>query len=110
VSAIQIQPIQKDGQSLYENTVKIKRNGGRHGPVSILFYFEDDTAIKRSWDGAEQQTIFKLISSNPLKWASVDHEQQLILESKPYNNILQAKVDQTWKMRWNLVIGKTIEA
>lgn len=106
---IRIRPIQKNGKTLYENAIHIVRHGGHDRPVPILFYFQDGTVVEREWDGKDPSIDYKLTSDSKLEWVAVDLEHQLILENKHYNNILQANVDQTWKIRWNFIIEKSIE-
>ena len=106
---IQIRPIQKNGKAQYENVVRIVRHGGHDRPVPILFYFQDGTVAEREWDGKDARIDYKLTTDSKLDWVIVDHKHQLVLENKHYNNILQANVDQTWKIRWNLIIEKSIE-
>ncbi|MEX1030429.1 MAG: M1 family metallopeptidase [Paenibacillaceae bacterium] len=106
---IHIRPVQKNGRAMYENVVRIVRHGGYDRPVPILFYFQDGTVVDRQWDGKLPSVDYKLTSDTKLEWVAVDPEHHLILENKHYNNILQANVDQSWKIRWNLIIEKSIE-
>jgi len=106
---IRVEPILKDGQAQFENIVRIVRHGGQDRIVPILFYFQDGTFIEREWKGTDASIDYKIISTSPLEWVAVDHQHQLILENKHYNNILHANVDQSWKIRWNLIIEKSVE-
>ncbi len=106
---IHIQPIVKNGKTVFENVVRIVRHGGHQRTVPILFYFQDGTTTQREWDGKEASIDFKLTSASKLEWVTVDHQHQLILENKHYNNILQANIDQSWKIRWNIIIEKSFE-
>ena len=110
VQSIQMQPIMKNGKSLMEYTVKINRNGGEHQPVPILFYFSDESTIERKWAGDEPSISYKLISDTKLTWVAIDPQHQLLMENKLFNNILSTEIDPEWKIRVNILIGKTIEA
>ncbi len=110
VKAIQMKPIEKNGKSMYEYTVTITRNGGYHESVPILFYFADKSTVSREWAGQELSIRYKLTSDSKLSWVAIDHQHDLLMENKHYNNILLAEVDETWKIRFNFIIGKTIEA
>jgi hypothetical protein len=107
---IRIRTVEKDGQRQYENVVRIVRHGGHDRPVPIVFYFQDGTIVDKEWLGKDASIEFKLISDSKLDWVALDPEHMLVLEHKHYNNILQAEVDTTWKIRWNLMIEKAIES
>jgi hypothetical protein len=108
---IRIRAIQNenDGKVLYENDVRIVRNGGVNRPVPIIFYFQDGTVVDRVWDGHTASVDYRLTSEAKLDWVAVDPKHHLILENKHYNNILHADVDQAWKLRWNVMVEKSIE-
>lgn len=110
VQAIEVKP-DPDGKpgEAYDNLVKIVRHGGYHTPVPVLFYFADGSTVSKTWEGAEQSIVYQIPSASPLVWAAVDYKHSLVLENRHYNNILRADIDQTWKVRWSVLIGKTLE-
>lgn len=109
ITEIRSKKVEKNGRKLNEYTVKVANNGGYLRPVPILFYFEDGTVTDKVWAGDEKEAVYKLISDTRMKWAVIDPDYHLLLENKPYNNFLAAEIDQPWKVRWTVMIGKLLE-
>lgn len=109
VTHIQTKPIQQDGASAYENTVRIEKNGGHYMDVPLRFHFADGSIVDQSWEGRESHVRITLTSASPLTWAAVDPERTMVLETKRNNNFLQVEIDTSWNVRWQVGIVKLIE-
>lgn len=109
VEAIQIEPIKRQGKTIYENKVLIKKNGGHHHSVPLVFHFSDDTTVHKEWKGQEDQIEFKLIHDAQIDWVAIDPNYSIILENKHINNFMKSFVSDQSKTRWNLGAVKIIE-
>lgn len=110
VERIRVRPVERDGRTMYENSVTFVRNDGFAGPVQVHFSFRDGTAVRQTWDGQDQRKAYRLVTPAPIAWVAVDPEHRLVLENRHYNNILHAEVNPEWKVRWNLMISRAVES
>ncbi len=110
VESISSQPIEQNGRTVYENTVKISRRAGYNAPVPIQFHFSDQSTVHKLWDGQEAGIQYRMSHTAPLDWVAIDPHYSLTLENKHINNFMRAAIDPKWKIRWNLGSVKIIEA
>ncbi|MFD2614550.1 M1 family metallopeptidase [Paenibacillus gansuensis] len=110
VEEIHTDKVNENGETIYVHRVFIRKNGGDFSKVPILFYFEDGSTMKKTWDGAELLTEYKITNSSPLTWVAVDPNRTIVVENKHINNFMKAEVDSKWNIRWNLSIAKILEA
>ncbi|AQT84843.1 peptidase family M1 [Paenibacillus larvae subsp. larvae] len=108
VESVQVQSSQKDGGTVYESSVIIRKLGGTVPSVPIRFHFTDGTSIDKAWDGKDERIEYKLSHSAPVDWVRVDPDHSLVLENKHMNNYWQTNVNDKAKVRWNLGITEII--
>lgn len=94
---------------MYDNSIKVRKLGGDHTPVPIVFHFADGSKVEKVWDGKESEVEFKLPHSAPIEWAVVDPAHTMILENKHINNFMKTEIDTKWNTRFNLGAVKLIE-
>lgn len=109
VDKVQSKRTKVDGQSVYENSVVIRKLGASYKNVPVQFHFTDGSTVDRTWEGHDAQVLFTLTSNAPLEWVAIDPQHTLILENKRMNNFYQTQVDEQWKVRWNIGLVKLIE-
>ncbi|MNJ43757.1 Peptidase family M1 [compost metagenome] len=109
VEDVAIFPIQKEQGQLYESVVDVKRKGGTHPKVPILFTFQDGHTLRKNWNGEEEQIQFRLRYKEPLAWAMIDPEYTLVLENRHINNYFKAVIDEKISTRSNISITKLLE-
>ncbi|GBG11368.1 EnpEP protein [Paenibacillus agaridevorans] len=109
VEAIQVQPFQQDGGTMYESTVLIQRNGGLTGPVPIVFHFTDGSSITREWSNSETHIQYTEVSEFPLHSVTVDPDQSNVLDNKLINNFMMAELPSESRTRWSLAAIKLVE-
>ncbi|WP_338553948.1 M1 family metallopeptidase [Paenibacillus sp. KS-LC4] len=109
VEAIRVNEVQKDGQTAYESTVLIKRNGGQNGPIPLVFSFTDGETISKIWDAAESHMEYKVMHAAPLAWVAVDPKNSNVLDNRHINNFMRAEVPEQSRIRWSLGLTKLIE-
>lgn len=109
VDAIDVKPINQEGDKQYESTVLIKRNGGTTGPIPILLKFTDGSTKTKVWSGDESHIQYTEVSPAPLEWVSVDPEQTNVLDNKLINNFMLAELPDDTRTRWNLGVSNLIK-
>ncbi|MCS7464570.1 M1 family metallopeptidase [Paenibacillus doosanensis] len=109
VTDIQSKKVVRDGQPMYENTVRIQKFGGTYNNVPIRFHFADGSQIDKTWDGIDADVLFKLNHTAPLDYAVVDSQHSIVLENKRINSFMKTNVDSKLSIRWNLGVVKLIE-
>ncbi|OXM14690.1 M1 family metallopeptidase [Paenibacillus herberti] len=97
------------GKPAYESHVVIRRMDGVYGPVPVTFRFADGRTVQRTWDGVEDNVLYKLGSSSPLLWAAVDPERTNALDNRQINNYLRAEAPADQRVRISLGIVKALE-
>jgi hypothetical protein len=110
VESIQVKPIHQEESTTYENIISIKKYGGSHAKVPLLFHFTDGTSLRKEWNGADDRIQFKLIHKTPVDWAAIDPEYTIVLENKHINNFMKTSVENKISVRWNIGTVKLIEA
>ncbi|MFD3261919.1 M1 family metallopeptidase [Paenibacillus lentus] len=109
IENITILKVQQDNEMLYESMVDIKRKGGTHPKVPILFTFQDGHTVRKVWNGEEEQLQLKLRYKEPLAWAMLDPDYTLVLENKHINNYFKASIDEKVSTRSNVSVTKLLE-
>ncbi|QJC50339.1 M1 family metallopeptidase [Paenibacillus albicereus] len=110
VDSIRVSPAEgAGGKPGYESQVVIRRLDGVYGPVNTRFRFADGRTIERAWDGVEADVSYKLSSSSPLLWASVDPDRLNALDNRQINNFLRAEAPEDQRVRISLGIVKALE-
>ncbi|SFL93238.1 Peptidase family M1 [Paenibacillus sp. 1_12] len=109
ITGIHTKKINTDGQTMYENSVRIQKLGGTYHQVPIRFHFADGSQIDRLWDGIDRDVTFKLQHPTPLQWAVIDPQHTIVLENKRMNSFMKTNVDSKLVMRWQTGIVKLIE-
>ncbi|MBD2845585.1 M1 family metallopeptidase [Paenibacillus sp. IB182496] len=109
VESIHVRPVRRNGLTVYESIVLIRKYGGDHDPVPIEFRFRDGTALSKEWDGKQSHIQYKLTHSAPLEWAVVDPNHTIVLDNRRINNFMKAELPRQTTVRWNLGIVKIIE-
>ncbi|WP_230632913.1 M1 family metallopeptidase [Paenibacillus athensensis] len=109
VDSITVKPVQQNGASAYESTVRITQRGGRATAVPVRFHFTDNATKDEMWNGAETSMNFKLLHTAPVDWVRIDPDYTLVLENKHINNYLRTEVDPRWKVRINLGLVQLLQ-
>jgi hypothetical protein len=73
-------------ETLYHTIVKIHRKGEVTLPVDIMLVFEEGDTIRTNWDGQEKWIKFEYTRPEKLKYAAVDPDHKLVLDTRFYNN------------------------
>jgi hypothetical protein len=76
----------KDKDALYESVVVVDRAGEFVHPVEIEMVFEDGSKERRSWDGREVWTCWRVTRPSRLARADVDPDNLLALDVNRLNN------------------------
>ncbi|MFH5186753.1 M1 family metallopeptidase [Paenibacillus sp. TAB 01] len=109
VTSIQSKKVVSDGQSLFENTVRIQKHGGTYHTVPIRFHFADGSQIDKTWDGIDADVQFKLMHQSPIDWVAIDPQHTIVLENKRINSFMKTNIDPKLSVRWNLGVVKFME-
>lgn len=109
VAGIQTKKMTENGQTVYENSVKLRKLGGTVPSVPVRFHFADGTQIDKTWNGSESEIIYKLTHAAPLDWAAIDPQHTIVLENKRINGFMKTNVDTKLSVRWNMGIVKILE-
>lgn len=109
IDAIQVKPVVRNDEKLYESTVLIKKNGGTNGSIPIVLRFADGTVMTKVWSAEESHIQYKELHSTPLEWAAIDPQQSNVLDNKLINNYMRAELPGETRTRWSLAVTKIIE-
>ncbi len=109
VAGIQTKKMTENGQTVYENSVKLRKLGGTVPSVPVRFHFADGTQIDKTWNGSESEIIYKLTHAATLDWAAIDPQHTIVLENKRINGFMKTNVDTKLSVRWNMGIVKILE-
>ncbi|WP_110929777.1 M1 family metallopeptidase [Paenibacillus bouchesdurhonensis] len=101
--------IRENNEVLYESIVDIRRKGGTHPKVPILFTFQDGHTVRKVWNGEKEKEKLMLRYKEPLAWAMIDPDYTLVLENKHINNYFKANLDEKISTRSNVSMTKLIE-
>jgi len=85
--------ITETDNNLYRSVVKIHRQGEVIVPVEILIVFNNGDTIREFWDGKERWTKFEYLRPEKLKYAEVDPDRKLLLDTNFANNSLTVKME-----------------
>jgi hypothetical protein len=83
-----------EAENLYTSVVRIHRRGEAVLPVDILMVFANGDSVRESWDGEDRWVKYILDTPSPLKFAVVDPERKLVLDSNYGNNSRTVKPDK----------------
>lgn len=86
VENIQVKPVEKDGQTLYESSVTLVKKGSDYEKVPVRIVFEDGHIIAKEWDGGNGRITYNLTYSSPVSWAMTDPLYTVVLENRHMNN------------------------
>lgn len=109
VDAIDVKPVSRDEEKLYESTVLIKKNGGTSGPIPIMLKFADGATITKVWEGDESHIQYTEVTTAPLEWVFVDPDHTNVLDNKLINNYMLAELPNDTRTRWNLGVSKLLQ-
>jgi Peptidase family M1 domain len=79
-------PAARPGQTLYRDTVLVRRNGDFILPVNVLIGFEDGKTVTEHWNGQERWIRYQFITPAKLSFAEVDPEHRVPLDINQFNN------------------------
>lgn len=99
--------VSDDAGGLYRTEVVVRREGGGVFPVDVLMVFEDGEEVRESWDG--RYRWIKFVEERPakLRYAVVDPDFILQLDTNRTNNSRLRESEATlpavkWTSRWTL--------
>lgn len=94
----------KSKNKLYRSTVLVKRLGEAVAPVDVVIGFDDGQTLKEQWDGQYRWTRYTFEKPSQVKFAEVDPEHKLALDSNFNNNSYTREEDAggaaKWYIRW----------
>jgi len=101
----------KSERGTYAYRVTVAGRGGKDGPVSVRFLYEDGQSIKQEWTGNDASVVFTLPPhAAKLRHVVVDPDYGVVLEHKRINNFLKTDVDDRLEARWTMGVAKLLEA
>ncbi|MGF7034469.1 hypothetical protein J2T17_005420 [Paenibacillus mucilaginosus] len=109
VGSISTRKLTENGQTYYENSVVLRRQGGSVQGVPVRFHFTDGTRLDKTWEGGDSEVLIKLNHTSPLAWVSIDPQYTIVLENKRINSFMKTEVDPQLSVRWNLSVLKILE-
>jgi hypothetical protein len=91
--------------SVFRSEVVVRRLGGGIFPVDVLSVFEDGSEAREKWDGKDRWRLIVYERPVKLKFAAVDPEHVLVLDTNYTNNSRLVKPAATvpvlkWSSRW----------
>jgi aminopeptidase N len=92
VSYIKSTPLDKKKRQ-FETKVKIENLGSLSFPVEVLIELENGKKIVKNLEGKEKWYEIKLITDDKIKYAMVDPERKIVLDTNYLNNSKTAKKD-----------------
>ena len=110
VERIQVTKLDKKLGSLYESTVRIRRNAGPFGPLPIVLTLADGTQIPKVWHGRDPYVEYRVTAPSPVAWAAVDPKRTNVLDNRGINNFMRTDLKPGEGIRWSLGAAKTLEA
>jgi len=110
VERIQVTKLDKKLGSLYESTVRIRRNAGPYGPLPVVLALADGSSIPKVWHGRDPFVEYRVTAPSPVIWAAVDPQRTNVLDNKGINNFMRTDLNPGEGIRWSLGIAKTLEA
>lgn len=89
----------------YRTEVVVRRNGGAVFPVEVLLVFEDDSEVRKEWDGASRWELYVEERPSRLDYAVVDPDRKLVLDVNYTNNSRRLDPQSTlparkWASKW----------
>jgi aminopeptidase N len=93
----------------YEAVVTVSKKGADYPKIPVQFTFKDGTTIFKAWDGAGKSTTFRIKSTSPVSYVTLDPLYTIALENKHINNSLKAELDEKQQTRWNVSVTKLLE-
>jgi hypothetical protein len=87
------------GEKMYRNEVVVLRKGELLFPQEILIVFEDETEVREKWDGRDRWKRFVYKKPIKLKFAQLDPENKILLDSNFVNNSRTLKREKTFSLK-----------
>lgn len=81
----------KTKEKVYRNEVVVLRKGELVFPQEVLIVFENGEELRENWDGRDRWKRFVYIKPQRLKFAQLDPENKILLDSNLTNNSLFIK-------------------
>lgn len=91
---------QKGHKDLYENTVRIRREGDAVLPVDVRIHFDDGSIEKQHWDGVERWVKFKSEKRAKVDWVQIDPFRKHELDVNRTNDSWQDHYPKKLAARW----------
>ncbi|MGD0578482.1 MAG: M1 family metallopeptidase [Bryobacteraceae bacterium] len=91
---------EKGHKDVYENTVRIRREGDAVLPVDVWIHFDDGSIEKRQWDGIERWVGFKSVNKAKVDWVEVDPLKKHMLDVNWTNDSWQLQFPKKLAARW----------
>ncbi len=91
---------EKGHKDLYENTVRIRREGDAVLPVEVWIHFDDGSLEKQQWDGIERWVKFKTEKKAKVDWVQVDPLRKHLLDVNWTNDSWTIHYPRNLAARW----------
>ncbi|MGD0000801.1 MAG: M1 family metallopeptidase [Bryobacteraceae bacterium] len=91
---------EKGHKDLYENTVRIRREGDAVLPVDVWIHFDDGSIEKQQWDGIERWVKFKTEKKAKVDWVQVDPLRKHMLDVNWTNDSWTIHYPRNLAARW----------
>ena len=91
---------EKRHKDLYENTVRIRREGDAVLPVEVWIHYDDGSLEKQRWDGVERWVKFKSTKKAKVDWVEVDPMKKHVLDVNWTNDSWQPNAPRKLAARW----------
>jgi hypothetical protein len=79
-------PPEKEGQTLYRDTVLVHRKGDFIFPVDTQIRFDDGETVREKWDGRDRWIRYEYIKKAKIVSAEVDPDHKVPLDKDFFNN------------------------
>jgi hypothetical protein len=86
-------------EKVYMNEVVVLRKGELTFPQEILTVFEDGTEVREKWDGRDRWKRFVYKKPIKLKFARLDPDNKILLDSNFVNNSRTLKKEKTFSLK-----------
>jgi hypothetical protein len=96
--------VEEKKDKMFRNEVVILRKGELTFPQEILVMFEDGTEIRETWDGMDRWKRFVYEKPVKLKFAQLDPENKILLDSNFVNNSKTLKKEKIFSLKHALEV------